>query len=417
MLRPAIEWQKQELEITLNEKYIPRLVRTPNLNNKIIKVVIGPRRAGKSFYSQHIISDAGKYGYINLDDERLSGINDYDKLTEELMSVYNKPERILIDEIQNLTHWELWVNRLQRIGLKLVVTGSNAHLLSSELSTHLTGRHEKIIIFPFTFSEYRNASIQNESISEAQTDALLEEYLFHGGFPETVVTAINKKDYVATLFQSSIYKDIIKRNRITSAESIENLGRYLLSNTGSEYSYRSLTRVVGCKSDMTVRKYLRFLEESFIVFSVSRFSYKIREQAAQNKKIFAVDNSLISFVGFNMSPNFGKLAENLVAITLEKKKLNGLINYFFWKNERHEEVDFVCFEKGKISQCIQVCWNMDNPKTENREIRSLLKAGSILGCEELIIITEMDNGNKNVTWSGRNANVTLIPLKKWLLEN
>jgi len=237
-----------------------------------------------------------------------------------------------------------------------------------------------------------------------------------GGFPETVVTNINKHDYLQTLFQSTIYKDIVKRHKITAAESIENLGRHLLSNVGTEYSYRTLTRVVGCKSDMTVRKYFQFLEETFLLFSVPRFSFKFKEQAAQNKKVYAVDNGLINAAGFASSPNTGKLAENAVAISLEKRRLQGKLRYFFWKNTTYEEVDFVLMMNGQVSSLIQVCWNMDNVKTAEREKRVLLKAGKELNCNELFILSERKEEIEEMELAGYKGTIRYVPLWKWLLE-
>jgi predicted AAA+ superfamily ATPase len=414
MIRQVIESQKRELELALKQNYVTRRVRSPSLDNQLIKVVMGPRRAGKSFFSQHLAAAAGPFGYINFDDERLTGIKDYDELTAEVMSVYGSPPRLLIDEIQNLPQWELWINRLQRQGLRLIITGSNAHMLSSELATHLTGRHERIVLFPFSFAEYQDATAGGKALSDAEAASGLGAYLQDGGFPETAVTSVNKRDYLITLFQSTIYKDIVKKYRITAAESIENLGRYLLSNTGSEYSFRSLTDVVGCKSDMTVRKYLRFLEESFLLFSLPRFSFKVREQAAQNKKIYAADNGLVTAVGFSASPNTGRLAENAVAIALEKRRLQGALHCFFWKNAQHEEVDFVCLENGRVSRLLQVCWNPESPKTTGRELRALIKAGHELNCRNLQVITGRKEGKEDFEWGGIKAAVEFIPLWKWL---
>jgi uncharacterized protein len=416
MIRQIIESQKQDLEQSLRQKYVARKAKIPAADSPHIKVVIGPRRAGKSFFSERLAAASGSFGYINFDDERLVGVSDYDELTAEVMSVYGAPGVWLMDEVQNLPKWELWVNRLQRQGKSLIITGSNAHLLSSELATHLTGRHEKVILFPFSFPEYKEAKGEGRTLSDAETAALAGEYLQNGGFPETLFSSINKKNYLLTLFESTIYKDIVKRYRITAAERIENLGRYLLSNTGSEYSYRSLVHVVRCKSDLTVRKYLRFLEEAFMLFSVPRFSFKVKEQAAQNKKIYSIDNGFITTVGFNASPNIGHLAENTVAVILERRKLQGSFQYFFWKNMKHEEVDFVCMEKGRITRLIQVCWNLDNPKTADREVRSLIKAGKELQCDSLEIISEKKESQEEIEWSGKKAVVTYIPLWKWLLR-
>jgi predicted AAA+ superfamily ATPase len=416
MLSQIIHSQKQEIEQSLRQKYVVRRIALPAADSPQIKVVIGPRRAGKSFFSEHWAAASGPFGYINFDDERLVGVKNYDELTAEVMSAYGSPELLLMDEVQNLPRWELWVNRLQRQGKKIIVTGSNAHLLSSELATHLTGRHEKVILFPFSFAEYKEAKGGEKTLLDAEAASFMGEYLQNGGFPETLFTSINKKDYLTTLFESAIYKDIVKRYRITAADSIENLGRYLLSNTGSEYSYRSLTRVVGCKSDMTVRKYLRFLEESFMLFSIPRFSFKVREQAAQNKKIYSVDNGFVTSVGFSTGPNTGRLAENIVAVVLEKRRLQGSFRYFFWKNTRQEEVDFVCMEKGRITRLIQVCWNIDNPKTADRELRSLIKAGKELKCDNLEIVTENVEKTIDAEWSGKKARVKYSPLWKWLLN-
>jgi len=143
--------------LALTRPYIQRKVGIQLLDNQLIKVVIGPRRAGKSLFAQHLALEWGSPGYINFDDETLVSLKNYDEITAEITSAYNSPVHFLFDEIQNLQKWELWVNRLQRQGLKIILTGSNGHLLSSELSTHLTGRYEQIILFPFSFHEYRNA--------------------------------------------------------------------------------------------------------------------------------------------------------------------------------------------------------------------------------------------------------------------
>jgi predicted AAA+ superfamily ATPase len=152
-----------------------------------------------------------------------------------------------------------------------------------------------------------------------------------------------------------------------------------------------------------------------MLFSVSRFSFKVREQVAQNKKIYAIDNGLITSTGFNASPNTGRLAENAVAIALEKQRLQGSMRYFFWKNSRHEEVDFVCMDGSRVCRCIQVCWNIDNPKTLDRETRSLVKAGNELGCGTLIIITERIEKKERYEWSGLQAEISFVPLWKWLV--
>src|SRR3989338_8397577 len=139
--------QKREIEVKLKEKYIERN-QDLKLNNDLIKVIVGPRRAGKSFFAIHFLNKRGKFGYVNFDDEKLVEVENYDEIITAMNSVYDNPKFVLFDEIQNLPKWELFVNRLQRQGYNLVITGSNSHLLSRELSTHLTGRHIPITLLP-----------------------------------------------------------------------------------------------------------------------------------------------------------------------------------------------------------------------------------------------------------------------------
>ncbi|MHB8092088.1 MAG: ATP-binding protein [Syntrophales bacterium] len=159
MLRDIALLQKRELESRLQGTYVDRKISVPwDLGNDLIKVITGPRRAGKSFYGAHLIQQTGSYGYINFDDERLDAIEDYDEIISAVNAVYDQPRYLFFDEIQNLPRWEMFVNRLQRQGFRLLITGSNANLLSSELATHLTGRHASFVLFPFSFSEVLAAS-------------------------------------------------------------------------------------------------------------------------------------------------------------------------------------------------------------------------------------------------------------------
>jgi predicted AAA+ superfamily ATPase len=159
MLRDIVLVQKRELENRFEEMYVERKSTLPlELGNDLIHLITGPRRAGKSFYAVHLIQQTAAYGYVNFDDERLTVIKDYDEIIGAVNAVYDNPRYLLFDEIQNLPRWEFFVNRLQRQGLRLLITGSNANLLSSELATHLTGRHTSIVLFPFSFAEYLKTS-------------------------------------------------------------------------------------------------------------------------------------------------------------------------------------------------------------------------------------------------------------------
>jgi len=407
--REVLERQKAELALRLGLRFVVRRTSLPSAGEQVT-VVLGPRRSGKSFLCAHTVAAAGRFGYANFDDELMVDLDKYDELLAQIDTVYGSPKLLLLDEIQNLARWELLVNRLQRQGYRLVVTGSNAHLLGSELATHLTGRHLPVVLFPFSFAEYLDATGQQQAAS-----AGLSRYLVAGGFPETLVTGVDARHYLTSLFQSVIYKDVVKRKHVRAPEGIENLARYLLSNCGCEYSLRGLTAVARTASENTVGRYIGYLHEAFVHFSLSRYSTKVREQMKANRKAYAVDNGLANAVGFALSPNTGRLAENAVAIALYRRKLEGALDLFFWKSAQHEEVDFVVVQAQRPSQLIQVCWNLDQQKTLDRELRALLKAGAELRCTDLLVLTESLDETRTQEWFGIRGTVRFMPLWRWLL--
>lgn len=414
MIKDILLLQKRELDSKLKEEYIDRQGIKLDLSNSLIKVIIGPRRAGKSFFSLHFLKKAESFGYINFDDEKLVETENYDELISSMNTIYTNPKKLFLDEIQNLPKWELFVNRLQRQGFNLVLTGSNSNLLSKELATHLTGRHLQMIVLPFSFKEY--LAFEKKDLTSNEIREKLAEYLIYGGYPEPLIKKVNYKDYLSTLFNSIIFKDIVKRHNIRSSRAMEDLSIYLLSNLCNEYSYNSLSKITKIKSNHTIEKYLRYLEDSFILFSLRRFSYKIKEQLSSIKKIYCIDNGFVHAKAFNSSQNLGRLYENLVAIELKKRELSGKINFYYWKNQQQEEVDFVVKEGTKIKQLIQVCFDIINLETKNREVRALIKASKELRCNNLLIITENTEKEEKVEWFGDKANIKYIPLWKWLLE-
>ncbi len=405
--------QKREMETRLSEPYIRR-TNTLELSNNLIKVIIGPRRAGKSFFALHYLMNIGTFGYINFDDEKLSETDNYDELISAINIIYDHPTHLLFDEIQNLPKWELFTNRLQRQGYILVLTGSNSQLLSKELATHLTGRHILSTIFPFSFQEY--LQFEEKKLTTQETQEKLAQYLIQGGFPEPLIKKINLKEYLATLFNSIIYKDIVKRYHIRHPREIEDLAYYLISNVACEYSYHSLTQVSKIKSSHTVRNYLTYLEEAFILFSINRFSYKVKDHPSSNKKIYCIDNGFITAKAFTVSPDHGKLYENVVACALKKEETNGTLTVYYWKNQQQEEVDFVIKKGTQVTQLIQVCFNPGNVETKNREVRALIKAGKELRCNDLLIITADFEADEKTEWFGEKATIRYIPLWKWLLQ-
>jgi predicted AAA+ superfamily ATPase len=415
MLRDVILTQKAEREKTLNETYVERDIEPFSLEHNLIKVVMGPRRAGKSFFCLHTLNTQSKFGYVNFDNETLINIENYDDLIAEIKHIYLDPQVLFFDEIQNIPKWELFVNRLQRQGYNIVVTGSNSTLLSSELATHLTGRYIPTIVLTFSFHEYLKAKKADlNQLTTQEQETLLTEYLQSGGYPETITKRLDPNQYLSVLFDSIIYKDIIKRHNIRKGPDIERLAIYILSNIASDASYLSLAQAVGIKSSITAQKYISFMEEAYIIFTINRFSFKTK-QVGQNKKMYAYDNGLIEAKAFKASPNYGKLFENCVALKLKKKAMEKKIELFYWRNQQNEEVDFVIKKGTQIEELIQACYLLENPKTRDREVRALLKAGKELGCNKLTILTLREEKQEIHEWFGIKGTINYAPLGKWLL--
>ncbi len=415
ILRDAVLTQQREFQRAAAEPFVERRVDSRQIQSPLVKVIIGPRRAGKSFYAQHALQGRGNFAYVNFDDERLASTNDYDAILAALRMVYGETRNILMDEIQNLPRWELFVNRLYREGYNLVITGSNAKLLSRELATHLTGRHTPIYIFPFSFREFISAI--GRELTASETAEQFSRYVESSGYPEPVVKRLDARSYLSTLFESILYKDIVKRHAIRFSAAIDDLGTYVLSNVAKEYSFKTLAAVSGAKSDQTVKNYLSYLEEAFLIFSVNRFSFKVKEQITANKKIYCIDNGFIHARAFKASPDYGRLCENVVAIELKRRELNGEFRLSFWKNAQQEEVDFVLREGTTTRQLIQVCTNLEAASTRLRELRSLLKASKELSCNDLLVLTGGYEADERAEWFGIERGVKFIPVWKWLMGN
>ncbi|MBN2054359.1 ATP-binding protein [bacterium] len=415
MIRDILLIQKREIEHRLQETYIARRSDTVLGSHDLVRVILGPRRAGKSFFAMHLVQSQGRFGYVNFDDERLVGLPDNDALVAAVDEIYDHPKHLLLDEIQNLPQWELLVNRLQRQGYLLTITGSNAHLLSSELATHLTGRHIPIILFPFSFPEY--LSTRGRELTGQEKAAAFRTYVEGGGFPEPIMKDIQRRDYLTTLLRSVLYKDIVVRHGIRSPQGLEDMSMHLMANVAQRYSLNALARMARFRSVHTVEKYLRHLEEAFLFFSVRRFSFKIREQVRADRKIYCTDNGIVTSSSFRFSENIGGLYENMVAVTLRKRQLEGRLEFFHWQSAQREEVDFIVKEGTSVRQVIQVCFDPTDPRTKSREIRALLKASSELRCDNLLMLTDTKEGEEDASWYGATGRVRFMPVWKWALAD
>jgi predicted AAA+ superfamily ATPase len=417
-MRQIIKRQKQEKELVISSDFISRDMAEKidtYLKKDLIKVVTGARHCGKSIFSFMVLQEAD-FGYINFDEKELTTLENYDELLRYIQEFYGNVEYLLLDEVQNLANWELWVNSLHRRGYNLLITGSNAKLLSSELATHLTGRHISVELFPFSFREYLRAvdfNVKTDYTEEERGMVLnhLTKYIEVGGFPEVVVKGYDYT-YLQTLFDSIILKDVVQRYKVRYADELYNLARFLMSSYSNEVSYTKLKNTLNLGSVHTVQNYVKYLEDTYLVFHLDRFSFKQREQVKSPKKMYALDNGMINALAFGFSKNIGNLMENTVAVELIRRKSgsSSRMELYYWKDQQQREVDFVVKEGLDISYLIQVCYNVDDPKTKEREVKSLVRAAGELDCNDLLVITWDEEGEEEF----KGCRIRFVPLWKWL---
>lgn len=428
MLKDIVSNQKLKKEQLLDPAYIRR-TKEPYakkwLDSSLIKVILGPRRAGKSVFSLMLLKDR-PFMYFNFDDEILSsagGINT-NELMKELHAAYGRVKTVLFDEIQNLPNWELFANRLHREGYNLVLTGSNAQLLSKELATHLTGRHIPIELLPFDFNEFLRAKkfqidAEYGALPEHRGELLnlMENYLLNGGFPEVAVNNIDPKDYLGVLFDSLLFKDVVKRHKVKFSTQIENLALHLVNNFANPYTVRKLLNTLNLRSASTVEKYIKYLEEAYLIFSLQLYSSKSVQRIKSPRKVYTIDNGFITAKAVQHSPDSGKLMENLVFTELVRRGHQPNRELFYYKTRNNREVDFALKNGYQAVELIQVCYDLTNPNIEQREIKALLEAGGELSASggkvpKLTVLTW--NEKRTVEKDGMTAHFK--PLWEWLLE-
>lgn len=419
MIKNIILQHKKEKETLLSKTYVLRekLSFAKNfLETDLIKVITGPRRAGKSVFASLLLKDKD-FAYLNFDDENLLKINNSDEIIKGIFEVYGETKFILFDEIQNFKNWELFVNKLQRRGFNLILTGSNAKLLSKELATSLTGRHIPIEILPFSFREFlkaKNFEIKEIDLPETKGKILnyLNEYLKNGGFPEVVVKNLEAKTYLDTLADAILLKDVVKRYKVRFSQKIYDLFLYLVSNFTNEFTFTKLKNNLNFNSVNTVQNYLSYLEEAYLIFSLNRFSFKAKEQIKTAKKVYLVDNGFVLAKSFQFSQDLGKLMENLVFGELLKRGLKVNENIFYYQTRNQKEIDFVIKEGTKIKNLIQVVYQFSDSEIQKREIKSLIEASQELKCDNLTIVTWDTEKEEKI----KDKKIKITPFWQWLLE-
>ncbi|MFH0837471.1 MAG: ATP-binding protein [Candidatus Aenigmatarchaeota archaeon] len=416
--KTIIREQREELEKIEKEEniieregmlYSKKLLKHPN-----IIAILGIRRCGKSIFA-HILSKESKTGYINFDDERLDGLksSDLNNILEAFYELYGDIDYIVLDEIQNIDKWELFANRLRR-SKRVILTGSNSNLLSGELSTHLTGRHVDIYLFPFSFREFlRTKQFKENKVyttrEKAEVLRLLKYYLETGGFPEVYKLG---KIMLSRLYDDIITKDILFRYNINKKDELKKLARYLITNSSEEFTYSKLAKILNVKHVSTISNWVSYLENSFLIFKLERFDFKLKQQFIAPKKMYCIDSGLMGVVGFRFSENIGRVMENEVAVQLlRRKQQNNDIEFYYWKDYQQNEVDFVIKQGPKIFQLIQVSYATDREEIREREIKALLKATKELKCNNLLVITWDYESEEKI----KGKKIKFMPLWKWLL--
>lgn len=410
--------QKREFENNLNDDYIHRSEEAlVNLESKLAQVIIGIRRSGKSTLCLNVIKKSGlKFAYVNFDDERLTeiGSDDLNLILELCYKIYGDFNHLFIDEIQNIDEWYLFVNRLLRNRMHILITGSNARLLSGELATHLTGRYMKVELYPFSFSEY--CEYLNESTEHGTTRekglvrAVFDSYLHDGGLPE-LINEKRKQTYINTLVDNIIRKDIEKRYSIAYKAAFENIANHLLNNAPVKINYVELKKEFGLKSDHTVENYVRYAKNAYLITGLHKFSFKSRIRIT-DEKAYATDVAFMNNRENALSgENLGWRLETIVYIEL-LRRYRPLERDIYYFNERDGEADFLVTQGRTVEKIIQVSYDISNEKTLKREIKGLLLASRKTGCNNLFLITDHEEGEMEKD----GKRVRIVPAYAWLLE-
>lgn len=389
-----------------------------SLEHGLAKVVVGPRRAGKSVQCFLALRDK-RFAYLNFDDENFLRLDDYDEIPAALSEVYGEVDFQFFDEIQNLPNWELFINKLQRRGYNLILTGSNAKLLSRELGSALTGRHQPFEVLPLGLSEFLRS---RDLAADAETMALPErrgfvlraagEFLVSGGFPEVAIDGIPVMDYLGTLLDAILYKDIVVRHDIRAPRLLTDLCTYLLTNFAREYTFNSLRNALGAGSVSTVENYVSHLEEAFLFFSLQRYSFKIKETVRAPRKIYPVDNGLVAARARQVSEDRGRLLENAVFLELMRRGRVANQDMFYYKTAGDLEVDFVLLDGHNVDTLIQVCHSIDNAGNRTREARALVQAAQELGNPKRIVVTWNEEG----TIESHDVAIQSVPFWKFCTQ-
>ena len=397
----SIKWSKDQIKAMLLEQFQAFIRRDIGIEREQLDalaaaagsphavIISGLRRVGKSTllaqYAHRL--GQGQFYYLNFEDERFLGFSaeNANDLFQILVELFGERRIFIIDEIQNIPGWEHFVRRFMDMDYKFFITGSNASLLSRELGSRLTGRYIPFELFPFSFLEYQRFKgfiIPNlrrmTTLEHAGLNRALDEYLEQGGVPEPL--KYPGLTLHRTLYDDVLYRDIATRYHIEEVGALKELAYYLMSNPANPVSYNKLKAQLRLGSVNTVKNYIEYMENSWLIFPINVYDFSLKRQQIALKKIYAIDTGLAKAVGFSFSSNYGRLLENLVFLALRRKSKE---IYYFTTPAGHE-VDFFLPGSGQL---IQVSQNINQPKTFEREIRALFDAMAALKLSKGLLLS------------------------------
>ena len=407
--------QRKERDELLSRPYLTRRNSQDAdtlLSSHLIKLITGPRRVGKSTQALLMLRNKN-FAYLNFDSQQLLDSWDANLVMRMLDDVYPGYEYILLDEVQNLDAWDLWVSELYRLGKNLVITGSNAKMLSSEMATVLTGKYLQVEMLPFSLEEFFDWNKIDLKVlkPEQQTDAsvLTDDYMRNGGYPEVVASRQLTRSYLDTLFDSIVWKDVAKRHNVRNITDLNNLAMYLVSNFCNPVTANDLTEELGFSSVNTTKKFMDYLHEPYLFYFLPRYNNKLKLMKKAPRKVYVVDNGFVAAKAFALGENLGRLLENQVFIELIRRGYDTDKTMFYYRSRNDKEVDFVLRKGPHIERLVQVCYDMSSPKTEKREVDSLVECAGELKCDNLVIVT--NNDERTLEKDGYKIDV--IPISKF----
>jgi len=399
-------------------------------------VLLGVRRAGKSSLAYLFIQrNIAKRRFqekdsliVNFEDPRFR----YPMTSEDLFGMYeiylkhlapSKP-LVVLDEVQNVEGWEKFVRfLLETKKANVMVTGSSSKLLGQEISTALTGRHVDIEVFPLSFTEFlhfKDLPVTGDvdiATHKIEIMRFLDQYAEWGGFPEVVLSSsiARKRELVTRYFEDIVIKDVVRRFGIKEIDKLERLANILVANIATLQSYNKL-KVPLATSVHTVERFSKYLEISRMFFFLKKFDYSTGRQMRSINKVYVTDPGLYTVKGFRFSENAGRIAENLVAVELlRRRSFNPLLEIYYSRNYQQQEVDFVVKEGPRVKQLIQVCWDVSDERTRRRETSALFKASADLKCDDLLVITSNYEADETMKRNGVERTVRFVTLWRWLL--